>query len=734
MNIPFAAAPVRSSVPTPMKAQTSRKLSLTKFLALSLGLSVAGMSSPLAQAADVIHNVSTDSSTWSGATWSNGTPGNNPGDVATNSQSGGVTVTGMVLDVPVTIGAFQNGGSGGRSFTLNSDGTHVLTLDGTGISATNNGFSEAGIASIRNTATGGGTFTINPDIILATSTDIGGSSTGLTTIGGNTTASTTAALKFLANASGQVTVSGSIGASGGNIAITSQGTGGGAVNLNGALGSSVTSLTQNTTTSALNLNGVSSSFAGTLSIAAGTVNIGSAAQLGASGVYAGSISNAGTLNYNSSADQTFSGAISGTGVITKAGGTGNNGSTLTLSGANIYTGATTITNGTVAGIGAHAFGSSSSITVGGSGILSLRGDASTSFTKASDSTGYSITTTGSSATIDVDQATAAGSGARTMTIGSLGTTSSAASYGFNFTGANNTGLTIGMITGAASTAAGTVTLTNNNTSGTTTINGYTSANTGGGDTLAVAGSGNTTINAVLANGATALAFTKSGTGTATLTSSSSYTGTTKINAGKLQLANATGSATGAGDVVLSGGSGATLAGTGYSSGNTTVTAGSRIAAGMNTTDADGSGRNNFGAAETLSLATTAGKTLTLSNVNFDFDLAGTAAGTSDLVTADTLSLGSTVAFNFNGLSGGTLQTGAAYTLINANSITGFNANNITTNFLGALGGQYTATYSTNATNDLQVTFNAVPEPTTWAMMVGGFGMLVGFQRSRRRRS
>ena len=33
-----------------------------------------------------------------------------------------------------------------------------------------------------------------------------------------------------------------------------------------------------------------------------------------------------------------------------------------------------------------------------------------------------------------------------------------------------------------------------------------------------------------------------------------------------------------------------------------------------------------------------------------------------------------------------------------------------------------------------VTYTAVPEPGTWAMLLGGFGLLVGFQRVRRKKS
>ena len=93
-------------------------------------------------------------------------------------------------------------------------------------------------------------------------------------------------------------------------------------------------------------------FTGSTAISSGTLQIGGSGQLG-SGSYAANITNAGTLEYSSSAAQTFSGVISGSGNLTKD----TNASTLNLSGINTYTGNTTISAGTLQISGSGQLGS-----------------------------------------------------------------------------------------------------------------------------------------------------------------------------------------------------------------------------------------------------------------------------------------------------------------------------------------------------------------------------------------
>lgn len=219
-----------------------------------------------------------------------------------------------------------------------------------------------------------------------------------------------------------------------------------------------------------------------------------------------------------------------------------------------------------------------------------------------------------------------------------------------------------------------------------------------------------------------------------LTGANTFSGGTGVLGGELRLANLTGSATGSGTLLINGTvAGTTVSGTGFATGATTVSNDGFVAAGLNTATA-GTARTNFGSAGTLGLGTTGG--LTLNNTKFDFDLANVTTvggGVNDLITTAALALeNATLMFNFNGLDG-TLATGTAYTLIDASFVSGFLANNISTTFLGGLAGNYTATYSV-ADENLLVTFTAsqIPEPGTYAFLLGGAClMLVAVRRTRR---
>ena len=117
-------------------------------------------------------------------------------------------------------------------------------------------------------------------------------------------------------------------------------------------------ITDNTSASSLTLGGTGTVvltgvnlYTGTTGIN-GTLQVAGSGSLG-SGSYAGAIGNNGVLQYSSSAAQTLSGVISGSGSLTKD----TSGSTLTLTAFNPYTGATTIGAGTLQIGGTGSLGS-----------------------------------------------------------------------------------------------------------------------------------------------------------------------------------------------------------------------------------------------------------------------------------------------------------------------------------------------------------------------------------------
>jgi autotransporter-associated beta strand protein len=121
------------------------------------------------------------------------------------------------------------------------------------------------------------------------------------------------------------------------------------------------------------LTGVST-YQGATTISNGAVELGGSGQL-ASGSYSGAVSVAtnSSLRVNTSANQTLSGAISGSGSLVKSA----NG-TLTLSGSNSYTGATTVSGGSLRLDGAGGISSSTTLQVDSGATFSTTGTSLTS--------------------------------------------------------------------------------------------------------------------------------------------------------------------------------------------------------------------------------------------------------------------------------------------------------------------------------------------------------------------
>jgi fibronectin-binding autotransporter adhesin len=256
--------------------------------------------------------------------------------------------------------------------------------------------------------------------------------------------------------------------------------------------------------------------------------------------------NGGTIDMGA-APMTIPGVISGSGSLTKIGS-----QLLTVSGANTYTGATSIQGGVMTvntlanGGSASAIGSAANT----AGNLVLSG-GSLQYTGAGASTDRLFSITSAGGTLDA-------SGAGTVTFTNTGSilstdkaaaaftvtnTSTAVVLAPGATPADLVGIAVGMPVSGTGIAAGT-TVTAVSTIGFTlsaaaTATGTPSLTFGSlNRTLTLTGTntGDNTLAGVLANSPTAtLSLVKAGAGTWALTGANTYSGTTTINAGTLKL-------------------------------------------------------------------------------------------------------------------------------------------------------------------------------------------------------
>ena len=231
-------------------------------------------------------------------------------------------------------------------------------------------------------------------------------------------------------------------------------------------------------TGTLTLTGANSYTGGT-TIHSGTLEIGGAGQLG-SGNYAPNITNNGTLSFNSTANQTLGGAISGSGSLTKS-----NAGTLTLTGANTYSGGTTVNGGTL------AFDRTDTPTL--IGVIAMNGGAIHQLAASTVNLSGDLTLNGAGSLVAVAGGTLI-----------IGATPSSNRILFN------------------------------------------------GQTLNIGGEGNTVLNTWGSDESGTL--TKTGSGTLTLTGANTYTGVTTINGGTLQIgAGSTSGTPGSGAIAVNAG-------------------------------------------------------------------------------------------------------------------------------------------------------------------------------------
>jgi fibronectin-binding autotransporter adhesin len=334
----------------------------------------------------------------------------------------------------------------------------------------------------------------------------------------------------------------------------------------------------------LTLNG-GNTFTGNLSIGGGTLTIGGAGQLG-SGTYAGNITNAATFNYASSAAQTLSGIISGSGTLQQSGL-----GTLTLTGVNTYSGGTSLNGGILNLANVQALGATgNTLTYNAGATNQLSTD--TAFGGANPV--YKVNVTGSSSyngTMVLNRATAGALTGITHNFGLLTISLNNVNGGLNvLAGANAptggavdslafTGLSYGNWYSVSETIAP---IGANVSLGTVTP--QASYGTGNAvQTLVLDGtSANNQITGIISDNNSGAhlnqaAITKTNSSTWTLSGANTYTGKTTVGGGTLLVNNSSGSGTGAGNLAVN--SGGTLGGTGTISGTVTVSSGGTLRAG-----------------------------------------------------------------------------------------------------------------------------------------------------------
>jgi autotransporter-associated beta strand protein len=505
--------------------------------------------------------------------------------------------------------------------------------------------------------------------------------------------------------SGTVQIANSMSMTGGTVTLTGAGafqantefnfsggtidfTGAGALNLRGGTGTGITYSSSGTTTAQI-----------TNSSGTGSVSLNTAAS--ATTVF--NIADAPTV----ATEMVIAVPITGLGKNLQKTGAG----VLVLSGANTYTGTTTITNGTLQLGNAGTTGSlstsstivdnanftikrSNTVTQGtdfsgaaitGSGSFTQAGTGTTVLTANT----YSGGTTVNDGLLQLNSSTALGSTSGSLTV-------NAASGNAAILDLNGNSISVGNLTGTG----GNIWNNGPNAGSSTVTLTIGTGNTGGGNYQGVISNNNGA--APLAK----IALTKTGTGTITLSGANTYTGATTVNGGGTLFIN--GDQTAATGATTVTGAGTVLGGTGTIGGNVTV-------GGSNTATIIEGGTGSTG--QTL---TVKGSLTMQSGSIIELALGASAAhSTLALTAAGSSSFYLTQQFSFIDLGA---QTATTYNGI----ITGVTSAVVTTGWTIDNPGWSGAFVWDAANSEIDLTLTAIPEPSTWigaALALGAIGLM-----------
>ena len=267
-------------------------------------------------------------------------------------------------------------------------------------------------------------------------------------------------------------------------------------------------------------------YSGATTISSGTLQVGTGSTIGSLGT--GSIVDNGTLAFNRSDPTTISNSISGSGSLNQM-----SLGTLFLSADNTYSGATSISSGTIALLGSGAIANSTSvvdnatldITTAGASIQSLSGSGEV-VTGSISSLGLTITNGD-----DTFAGTISGGGGLTLSGGTQTLTGDNTYSG----GTQLNGGTLA-ISAANNLGSGTIYMANGSALSLLTGGDYSnSVQLSGDPTFTVAPSQTVTWTGVISDGSSPGELVKNGTGTLVLDAVNTYTGPTQVDQGNLVI-------------------------------------------------------------------------------------------------------------------------------------------------------------------------------------------------------
>lgn len=413
-----------------------------------------------------------------------------------------------------------------------------------------------------------------------------------------------------------------------------------------------------------------------------------------------------------------------------------------LSGANAYSGVTTLTSGILEVTTLANGGSSTTMaTTAASGTNALQLTSVTGLTVGQVITANGIAAGTTITGIDTitNTVTLSGTTIGALTAGATTKAGTANALGISTNAASNLLISNGATlryTGAGSSTDRLFTLSGGNgslftldSSGSgavafTNTSAIVHANLNATRTLILTGTngGNNTLASTLANSGTAAAsLTKNGSGKWILTGANTYTGATTVNAGTLVVGvSGVGSLTSA--ITVNSG---TLGGSGSTTGAVTIG------------DGAGSADAAIAAGNSAGTFTTTSSLSFLSDGVFSFELNGTTASADKLV-ANGVSINSSAIFSFNllgDLSG--LSVGQTFTIIDNTGVGNISGSfsNLTAGGTYNAGGGLTFTVSGGSGvygNDLVLTVaSVVPEPGTAGLLVASGMLLLRRRRTNR---